>query len=392
MAFSNTTGSYGSIARSLHWLMALLILSNFGLGLWAEDLPRGSDAEVAWVAQIYSAHKTIGVAAFFLALIRVLWALSQIKPHALHPDRRLETFAAEAVHWSLYAAILLVPASGWVHHAATTGFAPILWPFGQSLPFVPKSEMLALTFKSIHGAAVKLLFLSLALHIAGALKHLVIDRDGTVARMLTGREIMPESVSHSALYPALAALLAWGAILGVGVALSPQPANVVPPAMTNAENGNWAVTDGTLSFTVRQMGQDVTGNFAGWQATIIYDEGTKTGTTNVTIPLSGMTLGAVTTQAAGPEFFDVGAHPTAIFNAGIDDQDGQLVAAGTLSLKGQDVPMTLPFTLAIDGDTATMSGQITLDRRDFGMGPSYPDESTVGFGVVVDVELRASRQ
>jgi polyisoprenoid-binding protein YceI len=112
----------------------------------------------------------------------------------------------------------------------------------------------------------------------------------------------------------------------------------------------------------------------------------------VTLPIEGMTVGSVTPQARGPEFFDLARFPTATFTAGIAETGSQLAATGTLSLRGHEVPVTLPFTLAIDGDMARATGQVTLDRRDFGMGPSFPDETSVAFPVTVDVALTARRQ
>jgi polyisoprenoid-binding protein YceI len=62
-----------------------------------------------------------------------------------------------------------------------------------------------------------------------------------------------------------------------------------------------------------------------------------------------------------------------------------------LNLVGQAAPVTLEFALNLVDDTATMSGQAVLDRRDFGMGAAYADESTVGYSVTVDVSLTATR-
>ncbi|MCY1127169.1 cytochrome b/b6 domain-containing protein [Frigidibacter sp. RF13] len=390
MSLSNTVRSYGSAARLLHWTVALLILVNIPLALWAEGLPRTSDADAALLARVYSAHKTIGVIVFALALVRVFWALTQPKPAPIHPARRLETFAAEAVHWSLYAAILILPLSGWIGHAASTGFAPILWPFGQSLPFVPKSENLAHLAGAVHGVASKLLILSILLHVAGAVKHVLIDRDGTLARMITGRAA-GDGRTEPSHRPALLSLALWGALIAAVLTFAPPSRNEGAATVATAEGGNWSVADSTITFTVRQMGQEVTGSFAGWTARISYDEGSRTGDTDVTIPLEGMTLGAVTEQAAGPEFFDRATFPEARFKATIADEAGSLTARGTLSLRGKELPVALPFTLTIDGDTATAAGTVTLDRRDFGMGPSYPDESTVGFAVRVDIALTAQR-
>ncbi|WP_284164123.1 cytochrome b/b6 domain-containing protein [Frigidibacter sp. SD6-1] len=390
MSLSNTARSYGSIARLLHWAVALLILANIPLALWAEGLPRTSDADAALLARVYSAHKTIGVTVFALALVRIFWALTQPKPAPLHPGRRLETFAAEAVHWSLYAAILVLPLSGWIGHAASQGFAPILWPFGQTLPFVPKSEHLAHLAGAVHGATSKLLILSILLHVAGAVKHALVDRDGTLARMITGRPA-GDGRTRPSHRPAFLSLALWGALVAAVLAVAPASRDEGAASVATAEGGNWTVTDGTITFTLRQMGQEVTGAFAGWSARISYDPDSRTGETEVTIPLQGMSLGAVTEQAAGAEFFDRATFPEARFKAAIADEAGTLTARGTLSLRGKDVPVALPFTLIIDGDTATAAGTVTLDRRDFGMGPSYPDESTVGFAVRVDIALTAQR-
>ena len=144
----NSARHYGPVARSLHWLTAALILTIFPLGLYAQGLPHDTSAALAYKAQVFSIHKTLGVAAFFTALLRVLWAFSQPRPAPLHPERRLETFVADLIHWSLYAAMLIVPLSGWLGHAATEGFAPIRWPFG------PRSWEPAMRIASLARAAV----------------------------------------------------------------------------------------------------------------------------------------------------------------------------------------------------------------------------------------------
>jgi polyisoprenoid-binding protein YceI len=102
-------------------------------------------------------------------------------------------------------------------------------------------------------------------------------------------------------------------------------------------------------------------------------------------------LGAVTKQATEAEFFDIATHPTATFTADILPADQGYVATGTLTLRGTERPVSLPFTLDLQGDTAVMTGTTTLDRRDFGIGKSYGDEASVGFPVTVTVDLVARR-
>jgi polyisoprenoid-binding protein YceI len=72
--------------------------------------------------------------------------------------------------------------------------------------------------------------------------------------------------------------------------------------------------------------------------------------------------------------------------------DGEtFIAQGTLTIKGTSVPVTLPFTLDLDGNTATMSGNLSLNRMDFGVGQSMNDETSLGFGVDVSINLTASK-
>ncbi|AHD00876.1 cytochrome b/b6 domain-containing protein [Leisingera methylohalidivorans] len=419
MPRANSFSSYGSIAKTFHWLTALLIFSAFPLGYFANGLAQeiqspgfdGSQAVIARATLLFSLHKTLGVTVFFTALLRILWALSQPKPGLLHPDRKAEALAAEMVHWLLYGSLVAVPLSGWIHHAATTGFAPIWWPFGQSLPFVPKSEVAASFFGGVHWVLVWTLGASLALHIAGALKHHVIDRDATLHRMLPGRADLPQppAQTHS-LVPLLAALAVWagalsgGAMIGVYGGQDQRQAKeresgadgTVAPVVAAgpAAGGGWAVQSGTLGLSVTQMGSVVSGSFGEWDAVISFEEPAApgpAGNVEVTVAIASLELGSVAGQAMGADYFDSANFPTALFKADIEKLAEGYQAAGTLTIKGQTVPVTLPFDLELEGNTAKMAGTLTLNRLDFGIGKSLPDESSLGFAVDVPVELEAVR-
>ena len=90
----NTDETYGLMAQLLHWTVALLILLMFPLGLYMHELPAGSEQEVAEKIWLYSLHKTIGVTALALALMRICWAISQPHPRLLNEENRLESLAA----------------------------------------------------------------------------------------------------------------------------------------------------------------------------------------------------------------------------------------------------------------------------------------------------------
>ncbi|WP_159810009.1 cytochrome b/b6 domain-containing protein [Litoreibacter roseus] len=398
---TNSRSTYGGVTKTFHWLTALLILTLIPLGIYANGLPYETGEQLAFKAQVFSIHKTLGVTVFFVALTRILWAISQPKPAPLHGDQKVQHFLAETVHWLLYASLIVVPLSGWIHHAATTGFAPIWWPFGQSLPFVPKDDGLAHTFASLHIIFERVLLVAFLLHFAGAMKHHVIDKDATLRRMLPGRtEPSAElAMPKSSMLPVVGALGAYAVALVIGSSLglfaSKDADAPAVPTLAAVETG-WQVTDGTLGISVTQLGSAVEGGFEDWTAAINFSEEAdadgRHGDVEVTISIPSLTLGSVTSQALEPDFFDANSFQTATFTADIMADGEAYVAEGTLTLKGSTQPVTLPFTLTIDGDTATMSGQTQLNRTNYNIGESYPDESSVAFPVDVTVNLTAVRQ
>ncbi len=395
MAFSNTTTRYGGVTKSFHWLTALLILTLIPLGWWAHQLPYETDAELAHKAWMFSLHKTLGVTAFFVAVLRILWAISQPKPGLLNADKKAESFAAELVHWLLYGSLVIVPLSGWISHAAAEGFAPIWWPLGQGLPLVAKSTGVEHFFSALHWVSGRVLIVSLLLHVAGALKHHVIDRDATLRRMLPGEALVgPLPPQEHRKTPAITAAVIWVlAILMGGVLANNKQSDVAEVALEQVAS-DWVVQNGDITITVQQFGSEVTGSFADWTSAIRFDEtipGGDVGSVTTTIAIPSLTLGSVTDQAMGADFFDAANFATAVFEAQIRHAVDGYEAAGTLRIKDNELPLIMPFNLGIEGDTASMRADITLDRRDFGIGANVGDETSLAFAVKVTIQLTATR-
>ena len=391
MALSNTTTRYGGVTKTFHWLTAALILAIIPLGLIANKLPYDTSDQLAQKAFLFSLHKTLGVTVFFVALARILWALSQVKPGSLHPDRKAETLLAEVVHWLLYGSLVIAPLTGWIHHAATTGFAPIWWPFGQDLPLIPKDEGLAHTFASLHWVLTKVMAVSILLHIAGALKHVFFDKDATLRRMWFGLGQVPDVAPHrsavAAPLVAAAIFLAVGGATYVSDSGTPEgPAFVA----LEAANSGWSVQDGTLGITVVQLGSDVTGTFSEWTADINFDPAAQSGDVMATIAIGSLTLGSVTGQAMGADFFNAEAFPTATFTGPITSLGGtQYVSDGMLAIKGAEVPVQFAFDLVEADGIWQMTGSAEVNRLDFNIGQSMPDETNLAFAVKINADLTA---
>jgi cytochrome b561/polyisoprenoid-binding protein YceI len=393
MALSNTQTQYGSITKTFHWLTAALILAIIPLGAIANKLPYETNAQLAQKAYLFSLHKTLGVAVFFVALLRILWAISQVKPGNLHPDRKGETLLAEVVHWLLYGSLVIAPLTGWTHHAATTGFAPIWWPFGQDLPLIPKNEALAHRLGSLHWIMTKVMVASLLLHIAGALKHVFIDKDATLRRMWFGTSDVPKVAAHRS--PLSAPLAAAAIFLVVGGAtLATDQGRAEGPAIAKLAqaDSNWEVENGTLSITVLQLGAEVTGTFSEWSADITFDPANQSGEVTVTIAIGSLSLGSVTDQAMGADFFNVNDFPTATFAGPIRNDGGATyVSDGRLAIKGASVPVQFAFDLIETDGVWQMDGVAAVDRLDFNIGESMPDESNLGFTVEINADLTATQ-
>jgi cytochrome b561 len=170
---------------ALHWLLGLAVLAMFGVGFYMADLPFSPLR-----LKLYNWHKWAGVTFLALSVARLLWRLTH-RPPALpqaitQAMPRWQARAYHATHHLLYGLFFAVPLIGWAYSSAA-GF-PIVW-FGQiPLPdlLAPNKELADL-IKPLHGLAAFALLGLAGLHIAAALKHHWIDRDGLLSRMLPGR-------------------------------------------------------------------------------------------------------------------------------------------------------------------------------------------------------------
>ena len=178
---------YSRTAVVLHWLIAVLIVVNVVLILGVDFLPD------EWVRPVIDTHKSTGITVLGLALMRMLWRVSHPPPPLPGDYARWERIAAHTAHGILYALMLLLPLSGWLHDSAWKDaathpmrlFGLVPWPrFGFIEAIEPVSkESLHTLFGVVHTAFGYLLYGLLALHVGGALKHQWLDRKPELQRM-----------------------------------------------------------------------------------------------------------------------------------------------------------------------------------------------------------------
>jgi cytochrome b561 len=171
-----TSSRYTATAIALHWLLALALVGSFCVGLYMADLPLSPQR-----VRLYNYHKWAGTTILALSALRLLWRATHRPP----PDIAMPAWqaqAAHATHVALYLLFFAVPLVGWAYSSAA-GF-PIVWFGVLPLPdFVSPDKALAEAIKPWHGALAWTLAGLVALHVAAALKHQFMDRDGLLARM-----------------------------------------------------------------------------------------------------------------------------------------------------------------------------------------------------------------
>ncbi|MFZ1991890.1 MAG: cytochrome b [Alphaproteobacteria bacterium] len=178
MALRNSSERWGAIAKTFHWLIAVLVFCMIVLGLWAVNAPLSP-----LKLQLFMIHKLTGLSIFVLMLLRLSWRL--INPTPILPPSLvgLERLAAQTTHWVLYGLILLMPISGYVITSAANFPVSVFGLFEIPL-IVPHDKDLQELGETIHVLSFYVLAMLLALHIAAALRHHFILKDEILKRML----------------------------------------------------------------------------------------------------------------------------------------------------------------------------------------------------------------
>lgn len=388
---------YTSVAITLHWLIALAII----FMLWLGWNMQGSEAR-------YQLHKSLGITILVLTTARIGWRLLNPPPDLPADLSGLERIISRAVHIGFYALLVIMPLSGWLLVSTTYDFdvttvlyGTLVWP---DLPFVG-----GLTNKSGHAAVetaheimARLMLLLLVLHVAGALKHQFAAETGVIHRMMPDFSNASEKPGRPArgilIVPAITGLLFASIlltpVLSRGIGAGTDRSGDIPVSI----DSNWTIDHAAsfIKFSGQHDGQPYTGQFNDWQADIVFDlDRPQSGLARVTVNTASVETNKTmyTTTLASPEWFDSAANPDAsITIVDITLSGNAYRATAKVDIKGREVEVPFEFSITMDGDTATMTGQTVLRRQPFDLGQtSDPDGDWVDENVDVDVLVRASR-
>jgi polyisoprenoid-binding protein YceI len=184
------------------------------------------------------------------------------------------------------------------------------------------------------------------------------------------------------------------ALAALSLALLTIPAAAQAPELSAPA---WAVdaAQSRLGFSGASDGQPFAGQFKEWSADIAFDPA-NLGASSAKVAIA---LGSVEMQDASQAsqlsedvWFKTAVFPTATFTTSRIRAEGDgYVADGALTIRDKTQQVSLPFDLTIDGNVARMRGELTFNRKDFGLGVGGWQDSHVDPNVKVEVAVTARK-
>ncbi|MEM6641003.1 MAG: YceI family protein [Pseudomonadota bacterium] len=386
---------YTALAKFLHWLVAGAIVLQYVLARLAENAGHAGHRvdQLALLAN----HKSVGMTVFMLAFARVAWRAAHRAPPLPVQMAPWQQRASHASHILLYALIFIVPLSGWLMSSASAYSVSWfnLFAFPDLINGDPDTKKTLIT---VHEFSAKLMFVVALIHIAAALKHAVIDRDGVLARISS---VFTVGVFAVTLVGGVASLARLGSSESVAATANTAPPQrdaptEQPGAAKRSSLPVWTVDPDAsyIEFTGDQAGAAFTGRWSAFDAVLQFDSGDLGAASfDVTIDTTQPNTGDAERDGLmiDPEWFDVANHPTAVYRAAdFSSQGDSVVAAGRLTMKGKTIVTPLTFTVIQDGDRRTLDGRAEIDRLAFSLGSGeWADTTWVGQTVGVTVHIEA---
>jgi cytochrome b561 len=183
----NTRERWGSVSIGLHWtIAALVLLVQVPAGITMTSVEPGAVQNVG-----YNIHKTTGIVIFLLAIVRLGWRWSQPVPVLPADLPAWQTNAARTTHVLLYLVLFLMPITGFLY-TAMGGFPVPFFGLYDLARLVPENKPVAELFKYAHLTLRFVLYAVVVLHVAGALQHHLVRKDGVLRRMLSSTTPLPE--------------------------------------------------------------------------------------------------------------------------------------------------------------------------------------------------------
>lgn len=179
----DTPKRFSHVTIALHWLVGLTIIGLLAVGVYMAETETYS---------LYPWHKSFGFLIFFVVLLRVAWRIKNGWPTPVGQYSKIEQILAKVVHWVLIVGTVLMPLSGFLMSAfggtgvEVFGIEVVARNADPNNPneVIAHNKAIASFAHSLHHWLGEVLIAAVVLHVLGAIKHHVVDKDGTIRRML----------------------------------------------------------------------------------------------------------------------------------------------------------------------------------------------------------------
>lgn len=178
MSMRNTHTKYGSISKFFHWLIAIIVLCMFVVGVVMVDMELNSDK-----LRIYALHKSFGTLIILLAALRLFWRFNNPSPQLPIHMKSHERFLAHSSHIVLYLFLFYMPVVGWLMSSAA-GFPVSFFGLFNLPDLISPDKNLLNVFKAMHKYGAYLFFFMITAHFLAALVHHYYYKDNVLLRML----------------------------------------------------------------------------------------------------------------------------------------------------------------------------------------------------------------
>jgi cytochrome b561 len=176
----NTPTQYGALARFFHWAIAILVIVTIPIALTMLRVGEGPLQNLLFVV-----HESLGLSIFVLAILRVVWRFVEPPPPLPASVPAGRALIATVNHWLLYLLLFLMPVTGYL--SVVAGGYPLNFFALFNVPrLVEKSESLGKFTESAHLALQYAVYVLVLIHVAAALHHHLVQRDGVLRRMWPG--------------------------------------------------------------------------------------------------------------------------------------------------------------------------------------------------------------
>lgn len=420
---------YNCLAKGFHWLSALIVLGLVPLGFYMSSIEFSP-----LMTDLYAWHKSFGTLLLFIVAFRILWRFSKGVPAPLESHAVWEVWLAKFVHVLLYLGLIGMPVSGWL--MTSYGQFPHAF-FGFNIPpITPKDQDMYRLMRELHGIFAYCLIAAICLHVAGAFKHHLMDRDSTLTR------ILPKSMPRSG---AVIAILVFVTSMGLSAVFYMKHVenhghndhSVIIEKIHDTEEHDEAdhesghshvheketvanqdaVTDeadsrvqswvinkdeSIIGFTASTYGAAFDGTFGSYDGEIVFDpENLTESYVKIAVDVGSVSTGGESRDGymMDKAWLYEDKFPQAVFESKIFTKTGvnQYEAAGTLTMRGISLPAVFPFTLHIkegaDGRAAHADGEFMINRLDYEIGGGdWSDPEMASHEIKIAVTITATTE